>query len=330
MNVSDFANNPSRYTDSEIEAIFQRDIYISIIKSKAFSRLKNIHFLGAIDYASRSDKVLRKHQNTRFHHSIGVAKLALDYAEHKGFNKDDEVLCVLAALLHDIGHAPFSHSMESVFVDKYDLGHHQATEKILRGEVDHLTSIWKIIEAYDINNFQLLSILSGVGKVKYSDAFDYPINLDTIEGIYRCTQLMQGYESNFSPDEVVKELANVSSKSVEVFDKFWEAKGYVYRELIYSKLGIFADYLCKDYMRNTQEIEEDFFYLSELQFKKKHSKIFTLLNKLRKVKSPDLFIRHNVDYYERIFKINKDQHISNIEDLEGRYTYSKNRKHLVW
>lgn len=330
MTDSDFTNIPFKYSASDIPSIFQRDIYIKIIKSAPFSRLKNIHFLGAIDYVMDGNQARNERKNTRYHHSLGVARLALIYARLRNFNPDDEVLCVLAALLHDIGHAPFSHSMESVFVDRFNLGHHQASEKIIKGEVQHLASIWKIIGSHGINIFQILMILNGVGKQKFREAFDYPINIDTIEGILRCAQLIPDYDAMLSPDAVVEELASISGNSVRIFDRFWKAKNRTYRNLIYSKLGIIADYLCQDYMRSAQNVHEDFFYYSEPKFRQKHSAIFNRLSSLRSSKAPDLFFKHSINYYERVFEINRNVNISNIEDLKSRYTHRKVRKHLDW
>ena len=330
MPDSDLARNPFKYSPSDISSIFRRNIYIEIISSAPFSRLKNIHFLGAIDYALGGDQIRHERQNTRYHHSLGVARLALMFARLRNFNPDHEVLCVVAALLHDIGHAPFSHSMESVFVDKFNLGHHQASERIIKGEVPRFASIWKIIDSYGINIFRILAILNGVGEQSFREAFDYPINIDTIEGILRCAQLIPDFDAMLSPDDVVEELASISGSSVRIFDLFWKAKNYAYINLIYSKLAIIADYLCQDYMRRAKNVRDDFFYDTEVQFRKKHSGIFKHLSDLRTSKTPDMFFKHSIDYYERIFEINANVNISNIEDLKSRYTQRKVRKHIDW
>ncbi len=330
MTDFDLDNNPFKFSPSDIPSIFQRDVYIEIIDSAPFSRLKNIHFLGAIDYALEGEKTRHERRNTRYHHSLGVARLGLMFARLRNFNRDDEVLLVLAALLHDIGHAPFSHSMESVFVDKFNLGHQQASNRIIRGEVKHLGSIWKIINSHDINIFRILEILNGVGGPMFREAFDYPINIDTIEGILRSAQLIPSYDTMLSADTVVEELASISNSSTRIFDLFWKAKNYVYSNLIHSKIGVIADYLCQDYMSKTQNVREEFFYDSELTFQKKHSDIFRLLSSLGVSKAPDLFLKHSIDYYIRVFEINENVNISSIEDLKSRYTQCKIEKQLDW
>lgn len=323
-------NNTFIYSPANIQAIFQRKIYVEIIKSAPFRRLKNIHFLGAVDYALGGKQIRFERQNTRYHHSIGVARLALKFAKLRNFTEADEVLCVLSALLHDIGHAPFSHSMESVFMDRFNFGHHLASEKILRGEVEQLSSVWRIIEKYNINIFRILEILNGVGEQKFKDAFDYPINIDTAEGILRCCQLTPDYDLVITPEEVVEELACLSDRSSIIFDQFWRAKDHAYKTLIYSKLGIMADHLCQDYMRSSQNVSEDFFYDSEVNFRKKHVDIFKILDSLEVSIAQDMFCAHIIDYNERMFDINTSVQISHMKDLKCRYTQRKTKKHLEW
>ncbi|PIK13833.1 HD domain-containing protein [Halobacteriovorax sp. JY17] len=91
------------------------DEEIAIIQHDFFQRLRNIKQLGFSEY------VFPGATHTRFIHSIGVMnigdkafdKLFKDKRNHKDFMKLKETF-KLACLLHDIGHAPLSHSTESV------------------------------------------------------------------------------------------------------------------------------------------------------------------------------------------------------------------------
>jgi len=71
--------------------------------------------------------------HTRFAHSLGTCHLAgkaLDELSAKGFSaqKDEYLAARLAALLHDIGHGPFSHSLEYVLVG---MSHEQISRLIM-------------------------------------------------------------------------------------------------------------------------------------------------------------------------------------------------------
>ncbi|MGB0454099.1 MAG: HD domain-containing protein [Bacteriovoracaceae bacterium] len=88
---------------------------IPIITHDFFKRLRNIKQLGFADY------IFPGATHTRFIHSIGVMdigrrvfdKLFFSLQKEKGYDRIKETF-KLACLLHDVGHAPLSHSTESV------------------------------------------------------------------------------------------------------------------------------------------------------------------------------------------------------------------------
>ncbi len=73
--------------------------------------------------------------HTRFEHSLGVMHLSSILCERLGFNKEDTELVRMFALVHDIGHLPFSHESEKVL--KQYLGSHEqiGRKKILEGSL---------------------------------------------------------------------------------------------------------------------------------------------------------------------------------------------------
>jgi HD superfamily phosphohydrolase len=85
----------------------------SLIQTPEFQRLRRIRQLGF------SELVFPGATHTRFAHSLGVfhtaRRLTELLRERLGSNDDAEQarLVCCAALLHDIGHGPFSHAFES-------------------------------------------------------------------------------------------------------------------------------------------------------------------------------------------------------------------------
>ncbi|HEY8205117.1 MAG TPA: HD domain-containing protein, partial [Pyrinomonadaceae bacterium] len=85
-------------------------LMIRLIDAPEFQRLRRIKQLGLGLYTYQGA------EHSRFTHSLGALHLMtriLDrLSEHYEIASDDRIAVRAAALLHDVGHAPFSHAME--------------------------------------------------------------------------------------------------------------------------------------------------------------------------------------------------------------------------
>jgi HD superfamily phosphohydrolase len=79
-----------------------------IVSSPIFQRLRRIRQLAF------AHLVYPGALHTRFEHSLGVCHIASLLATKLGLKDDEKRLIRLAALLHDIGHGPFSHVSEEI------------------------------------------------------------------------------------------------------------------------------------------------------------------------------------------------------------------------
>jgi HD superfamily phosphohydrolase len=82
------------------------DFALALLDSPALQRLRYIKQLGF------SYLVYPGANHTRFEHSLGTMFLADVASRRFGLSDDERTLVVAAALLHDIGHGPFSHASE--------------------------------------------------------------------------------------------------------------------------------------------------------------------------------------------------------------------------
>lgn len=82
------------------------------INSKEFQRLRRIHQLGG------TYEVYHTAEHSRFAHSLGVyevcRRMVNEVSGLKELSEEDKVTVMCAALLHDLGHGPFSHAFESI------------------------------------------------------------------------------------------------------------------------------------------------------------------------------------------------------------------------
>jgi len=110
-----------------------------LINSAEFQRLRRIKQLGT------SFLTFHGGEHSRFNHSLGVYELMRRMLEtFEGrirLTYEEKLLCLCAALLHDVGHGPFSHSFEKVF----RFHHEDWTRAILLGD----TQINRILRRMD-------------------------------------------------------------------------------------------------------------------------------------------------------------------------------------
>ncbi|MBP3039110.1 HD domain-containing protein [Bacillaceae bacterium Marseille-Q3522] len=114
-----------------------------LIGTKEFQRLRRIKQLGTTYLTFHGA------EHSRFTHSLGVYEIIrriVDdvFAGRPEWEEHDRLLSLCAALLHDLGHGPFSHSFEKVF----DLDHEQFTQAIILGD----TEVNQVLSRVD-NNF---------------------------------------------------------------------------------------------------------------------------------------------------------------------------------
>ncbi len=132
-----------------------------LIDSPAFQRLRRIRQLAG------AHLVYPSAQHSRFEHSLGamhIAGLAGETLLGKGVIDDTEVVqdLRLAALLHDIGHGPFSHLFEEVLEYHCNTSHEELGKKIIMQ-----SEIADILGRYGYSAHQICRLSFGQSKVNF-------------------------------------------------------------------------------------------------------------------------------------------------------------------
>ena len=131
-----------------------------IIDTSVFQRLRRIKQLSGAHLTYPGA------QHTRFEHSLGVmhiASMAGKALQSKGITTKDDISNLrLAALLHDIGHGPFSHLFEEVLQRKNKKSHEQIGKQIIRN-----TEIGDILSKNGFDKKLIQNLAMGEGKLQF-------------------------------------------------------------------------------------------------------------------------------------------------------------------
>ncbi|MDF2911381.1 MAG: hypothetical protein K0Q56_2262, partial [Sporolactobacillus laevolacticus] len=124
-------NEEKVFKDPVHRYIHVRDRLIwDLIGTSEFQRLRRIRQLGTTFLTFHGA------EHSRFGHSLGVYEITrrvIDIFKYRSLWDDSETMIALcAALLHDVGHGPFSHSFEKVF----GTDHEKYTQKIILGDTE--------------------------------------------------------------------------------------------------------------------------------------------------------------------------------------------------
>ncbi len=109
----------------------KHQVIADLIDTKEFQRLRRIRQLSGVSM------VFHGAEHSRFSHSLGVYALAYKALSDIEILKTtlseyEQILFMCSALLHDVGHGPYSHAFEHVFM----LGHEISTTKIIEGNTE--------------------------------------------------------------------------------------------------------------------------------------------------------------------------------------------------
>jgi len=113
-------------------AIKVAGLTLELLESAELQRLAHIKQLGM------ANLVFPGANHTRLEHSLGALHMAERLGEELGLGADDREDLAVAAMLHDVGHGPFSHTLEGVVHAVLGFDHVEHGKRIIRGEVDAL------------------------------------------------------------------------------------------------------------------------------------------------------------------------------------------------
>lgn len=121
-------------TDAVHGPIQAEGVALDLLETLEVQRLNAIRQLG-LTYL-----VFPGANHSRLEHSLGAYHVAREIAHSLHLGEEEVALVSTAALLHDLGHGPFSHTLENVLADGTGKDHMEVTKEIIRGKGDSVPS----------------------------------------------------------------------------------------------------------------------------------------------------------------------------------------------
>jgi HD superfamily phosphohydrolase len=219
-----------------------------LIEHPYFQRLRNIKQLGL------THLVYPGALHTRFHHALGAMHLmgiAIESLRYKKIEiTDDEAEAVtIAILLHDIGHGPFSHALESCIVPEV---HHESLSILFMKELNkqfngRLSLALEIFE----NKYHKKFLHQMVSGQLDMDRMDY-LNRDSFytgvsEGVI-------GFDRILKMISVKDDLLVIEEKGIYSVEKFLIARRLMYWQVYFHKTVLSAEQLLYKILKRAKEI----------------------------------------------------------------------------
>lgn len=217
-----------------------------LINSAEFQRLRRVHQLGLANLAYPGA------DHSRYSHCLGVMetarKIIVQLRHSFAIDEQDETLCITAALLHDLGHGPFSHVFERVSGIRHEL----LTQRIIR---DPDSQVHRILFRHDrFLPEKLIEFLNGrpqrtflndiIASQLDADRFDYLLRDSLMTGSGYGSFDLQWLLHALTIDESSNRLA-VTWKGVSAVEAYLQARFHMYRNVYFHKVVRSAEGMVK-------------------------------------------------------------------------------------
>ena len=139
--------------DSVHDHITVEGVAEDLLDTPAVQRLRRIKQLGT------AELVYPSANHTRFEHSLGVYHLATRALDNLGIEGQQAERVRAAAILHDIGHSPFSHNIEGLVARRTGRMHDEVGDLLEHGEVA------RVLALHDIDPGRVAGLVAGEGEL---------------------------------------------------------------------------------------------------------------------------------------------------------------------
>ena len=224
------------------------ELIYDLIQHPYFQRLRRISQMGL------SYLVYPGANHTRFHHALGCMHLmqkAVETLRFKGvaISNDEECALLIAILLHDIGHGPFSHAMEKSIVEDVN---HEAISLLFMNQLN---------EEFDGKLSLAIQVFKGEYHRKFMlQLISSQLDMDRMDYLKRDSFYTGVAEGNVNSERliqmmnVVDGILVIEEKGIYSVEKFLLSRRLMYWQAYLHKTSLVAELILMKVLKRAKEL----------------------------------------------------------------------------
>ena len=230
-------------------------LMVRLIDTIEFQRLRRIKQLGLGLYTYQGA------EHSRFTHSLGalhlMTRILEQLSDRTNIAPEDRAAARAAALLHDVGHGPFSHAMEKVL----DVHHEQLT---MLAVTSPETALHQILKSYSAEMpHRVAAIIGGtftpsalaqlVSSQLDVDRMDYLLRDSLMTGakygLYDLEWIINALQIDEDADRIY-----VAARGVHAVEEYLQARYYMFRQVYFHRTLRSAEAVLRSALRRSLEL----------------------------------------------------------------------------
>ncbi|WET02844.1 HD domain-containing protein [Flavobacterium sp. YJ01] len=224
------------------------ELVYDLIQHPYFQRLRRISQMGL------SYLVYPGANHTRFHHALGcmhLMKKAIDTLRFKDvvISDEEENALLIAILLHDIGHGPFSHAMERSIVEDV---HHEAISLLFMNQLN---------EEFDGRLSLAIQVFKGEYHRKFMlQLISSQLDMDRMDYLKRDSFYTGVAEGNVNSERLIQmmnvenDVLVIEEKGIYSVEKFLLSRRLMYWQAYLHKTSLVAELILMKVLKRAKEL----------------------------------------------------------------------------
>lgn len=224
------------------------ELIYDLIQHPYFQRLRRISQMGL------SYLVYPGANHTRFHHALGCMHLmqkAVETLRFKGvaISNEEECALLIAILLHDIGHGPFSHAMEKSIVEDVN---HEAISLLFMNQLN---------EEFDGRLSLAIQVFKGEYHRKFMlQLISSQLDMDRMDYLKRDSFYTGVAEGNVNSERLIQmmnvenDVLVIEEKGIYSVEKFLLSRRLMYWQAYLHKTSLVAELILMKVLKRAKEL----------------------------------------------------------------------------